>query len=285
VAAADRKIAMIMRFAAQAGIKLMPPTIGRSRGEWFISKSGSLVAPLSLVVGVGDKAADAHFEAAKTVRWPTIWSFLEWSEQNKGVLNRGALQALAKAGAFNGFGMGVERAHDVVSKWAEFKPGKKNGSQVAQTKAAIRADPAAVLLTQEDGETRMAFERAALGFTYWSSPWRINDRESTVLRLLEEGRIGDDADRRLRGKRRAFVVTGISRKKDKREREMAFVSLQSVTGTPVKGVIFASEWGELRKIMRIDGVYLIAGEFDRDGSFLIGNRGGKTLIDVDTITK
>ncbi len=264
----------------------MPPAIGHSRGRWFLTKSGALVAPLSLVMGIGERAAELHYQAAREHRWGSLESFLRWAEQNKKVLNRGALQSLAKAGAFAPFGVSPEHAHDLMGCWAGLKASKKNGTVSEQLVSYLAfgkdANGNAIFTTQEDGETRMHFERAALGFSYWHNPWSVNDRERTVMKLIDDRRIADESEKRLRGKRRAYVVSGIRKHTDKSGKVMAFLTLQSITGASTQGIVFGSLWKDVRKKVRVDGVYLVSGEFDPKGTYIVGGS-SKPFIDVDGV--
>lgn len=283
----DRKIVMIMRHAAQYGITLLPPAIGRSRGRWFISKSGALVAPLSLVMGVGEKAAELHFAEAQKHRWSDLTQFLQWAESNKKVLNRGALISLARAGAFAPFGISAEHAHDIVNTWSGFKANKKNGTQHTQLACALAFDkgagnPDTMFVTIEDGETRMQFERSSLGFSFWNNPWSISGREEKVLKLIEGERIADDQTRRLRGKRRAYQVSAIRKHVDSKGKLMAFLTFQSITGLSVQGIVFGSTWPLVRNKVRVNGIYLVAGEFDPKGTYIVGGS-KRPFIDVDAV--
>lgn len=263
----ERRVESMMRAATAAGVTILPPLIGQSGSQWAVTDSG-VRAPLSLLIGVGDKAADAVLAAGP---FDSGWKFLEWAETNGRLVNSKALKAMAQGGAFSVFKWSAESAVDLVTRWADCKASKGRGTKTEQARAMYRADKSRGTLMVSDAETRMEMERMALGFVFWRDPWKMRGRLGKVQRLIDEGRIASDRERSLRGRRRPFVVAGIRRHTDKKGKAMAFLTLLGPSGVKVSGVCFGSIWSKVSKSVRQDNAYLVTGNFDNKGSLIIGD--------------
>lgn len=276
----DRKIEVVMRQASAAGIKILPPAIGLSGGTWRIGKGNALIAPLSIVSGVGETAADHVRAAHRKHKFKTIFELLEWAEGNKGKINAGALKSCAKAGAFRTFRLPPAQAYDLIVAWSGFNPTKKNGTQLEQLKRQLEEDGGEVYRTIIDPEVRMSFEREALGFAFWHNPWNLNDRLNKIVRLSEAGRIHSHTETRLRDKRRPFLITSIRPHTDRKGGKMAFLTLSTIDGDTVKAVAFSRTWKKCRA--HVDNVYLIAGTFDNKGDYIVADM-KRPLVNLDGV--
>lgn len=278
--AQERKIEIIMRQAQASGIRILPPVVGYSSSSWKISKSGGLIAPLSIIAQVGEGAADTLAQAWKQYRWVTIFDFLEWCERNKGVVNSQALKSIARAGAMRTFRVTPSQAFDLVNAWSSYKASKKRGTQVHQLRQQIKEDGSDVYRTIDTPEIRMFYERDALGFAFWCNPWNINGRAEKVSRLVDAGRVHPHTERRMRDKRRPFLVTNVRPYTDKRGGKMAFITLAASDGTSVKAVAFSRTWKRCN--VKADHVYLICGTYDGKGDYIIADV-KRPCISVDSI--
>lgn len=265
-----RKVETYMRRARSRGIGLVAPVVGYSDSTWKILKDGRLLAPLSLVIGIGDEAADEVCRAFnRDGPWLDLYGFLAWAETHARVVTSKGVSALARAGAFRKW-CSVAEAVDAANVYAEVKKTKAAGTRADQTKHAIVAQAQHYRVTLDDDEIETGFERQALGFAFWRDAWEVKGRRKFARKLVVEGRLARD-DRqgdRTRGKRRAFCVRSVRLHRDRKGNQMAFLDLESVEGRSVKGVVFAS----VHKTCKVeeDRVYLLRGEVERDGSFLVG---------------
>ena len=276
----DRKIEVVMRQAQQAGIKILPPAIGLSGGTWRIGKGDTLIAPLSIIGGVGETAAEHVRAAHKKHKFKTIFEFLAWAQDNRGKINSGAIKSCAKAGAFRTYKLPPAQAFDLVNAWSSYKPSKGRGTQLDQLERQLQEDGGEVYRTIIDPEVRMAFERDAIGFSFWHNSWNLNDRLNKIVRLSEAGRVHSHTERRLRDKRRPFLVTSIRHHTDRKGGKMAFLTLSTIDGDTVKAVAFSRTWKKCK--VRVDNVYLIAGTFDNKGDYLIADL-KRPCINIDGV--
>lgn len=265
---ADRKIEVVLRAAARSGLTVSPPEVRTSSSRWRIVDDFHIVAPLSLVPGIGDDSAEKIHEAYREHRWTKLSQFLRWAEENKKAANSKVVGALACSGAFKCLGASLVKARDISTVYSEVK----SKSRLKGLEQAVREGR--VFRTKDDPEIEMSIERSCLGFNFWHSPWNVYDRAGKVARLRAAGKCPSAKDRASLGKRHAFLVTGIRLHTDKKGKQMAFVSFQDTEGNPVKGICFASVWAEIREKPFVGRAYLVCGKFDRQrGDFMVERTG------------
>lgn len=275
-----RKIEVVMRSAQKSGVALEPPSIAKSCSRWTISGEKNIIAPLSIVPGVGDDSADAIAAAYEKHRWKTLSQFLAWAEDNKRVANCRAICALASAGAWSCFGCSLVRARDIARVYQS----STSRNRLKTLEAAIRVGE--VFKTKPSQEIEMSIEHAGLGFNFWRSPWTINDRAGKIDRLRRLGKIPDAKDRISFGKRYPFLLSGIRHHTDKKGNAMAFLSLETPEGDPVKGLCFSSVWASMDDKPLTGRVYLVAGKFGHDrNDFIVDRTGTKhpSFRDIDAV--
>jgi len=279
----ERKLASMMRAAADSGVKLRPPMIGLSSDEWLIYDD-HLRAPLSIIIGVGDGAAKAVFEWARSCKpKPTLSKFIEWSWANKRVVNTRALTALAHSGAFNSLVPGdpagrTEAIVDAISELVGRKP--KSPSAAAAIVSEIVLSPThPARVTIPSVLTRAAWESQYIGFRHWYSSWRLNGRDRKAEKMLACGRIASPSERG--SGYRAFVVTALRKHKDRRGRTMAFIDAHIYRGSVSRMVVFSDAWAAIAGSIRVDGAFAVKCAYDREGALLVTKSPG--LLDLDAI--
>ena len=278
----ERKVESFMRAAQRSGLQVLRPTIARSGGQWRISKSGALVAPLSMIVGVGEEAGDRLRAAWLEHKWPDIWSFLQWCDENKSAANSRVVKALAASGALDPLGVDRFKARDITGVFADLRSSQKNGPRAQQVKK-MAADPSSGLfITPDTGLVKLAMEREAFGFAFWSNPWTINRRVEKIAALEDQGKIASESEPRMRGMRRAFHVVSVRKHTDKKGHEMAFATMESPSGRRVDALLFSRAWKEHKKKLRQDAVCLVGGEFDSKGVYIVSDR-NMSVMDVDRL--
>jgi len=279
-----RKVEILMRHARSRGCKLIAPIVGVSGSRWQALKDGRLLAPLSLIVGIGDAAADGIVEAFREHKWSNLYEFLKWAETHGRMVSSRALTSMAQAGALRKW-CSVSHAIDAASVYAEAKKSKVNGTRADQTKAAIEGQARHYRTTIDDEETESSFERHAFGFVFWRDPWEMKGRRAYAEQLIADGRLPEDtrSGDRVRGKRRAFCVRNVRKHTDKKGNAMGFLDLETATGRSVRGVVFSRVWEGCRKRIAEDRVYLIRGEYGSDGAYLL--EGKDPVISLDEAMK
>jgi len=268
---AIRKVEVVMRAAKKSGLTLLPPDVTSSSSAWAVVGPSKLLAPLSIIPGVGDAAAEMIAEAAGSSKWGTLSKFLAWAEKNKKAANSRVVCALANGGAFRSLGVCLTKAHDVAKVYQS----APSGSRLKHVEAAARAG--SLLKTKRDPEIEMSIERSAIGFNFWHSPWSVNGRSEKIARLRELHKIPDAGDRVSFGKRYPFLLSAIRKHVDKKGNEMAFLSLESPEGDPVKGLCFSSVWKSIGDRPLVGRVYLISGKYGNDRTDFIVEKSGTSF--------
>lgn len=268
----ERKIEVIMRAASKAGIRLSPPTLAGSAGLWSITGPKSLLAPLSIVPGIGYEAAERIHAAWSKERWPRIMSFFAWADTNRKSANAKAIVGMACVGAFSNAFPGSSINPSAARDLATYFAASKKKSKLRDLEFALKTDRQSVLRTKNDPEIAMSIERAGLGFNFWRSPWTLNDRLGKIERMREAGKLPTPGDRSSNGKRWPFMLQGVHLHVDRKGKLMAFLSLAGPEGETIKGVCFASVWPDPQP--KVGGVYLISGSYDRKkGDFMVERSG------------
>lgn len=276
----ERKVEVMMRKVRLSGVKIRAPLIGVSGGQWVIDTDGSLIAPLSLIKGMGENAANEVLAAATKEKWADVWAFLTWAESHGRAVNAKTLAQLARAGAMRRM-CKTNLAVDITAAFAVSKK-KKSQTRTEAARHLIENFPNRFCLTLADFNTYAVFEKVAFGFTFWRDAWAHNNRAAKAQRLEDEDRIASETDDHLQGKRRAYLLSGMRKFKDRKGNEMAFLSLNSRNGRTVKGIAFSRTWPHIKDVVRTDRVYLVRGNFDREGGYLI-DKGERPFVDIDDV--
>lgn len=280
----ERKIEVVMRAAARAGIELRPPSIAGSSSKWVRVEDKVLLAPLSLIPGVGDGSAEAVHDAWQRHRWPKVWGFLRWADENRKLCNSKAVVGMACVGAMCGAFPATPihpcSARDIATYFAE----SKKKSKIKDLESAMVTDRKSVLRTVKDDEIAMSIERTGLGFNFWRSPWNVLDRAGKVQRMRDAHKLPLASEKSANGKRWPFIVNGIHVHKDRKGNKMGFLTMATPEGDSVKGVCFSSIWG--KESVVAGAAYLVSGSFDRSkGDFIVAKSGTShpSFRDLDAI--
>ncbi len=97
------KISIFMDECTQMGLKVLGPDVNESRDKFFVNKSGDLRFGMAAIKGVGAGAVDdIVIERDKKGEFKSVFDFVE--RVNLQSVNKKNMEALAMAGAFDGFG-------------------------------------------------------------------------------------------------------------------------------------------------------------------------------------
>ena len=274
-------------FAARCeemGIEILPPDVNLSDHE-FVVVEGNIRFGLDAVKGVGYAAV----EAMKTARedggpFTSLWDFCERVDGRS--VNRRAIEALIKAGAFGSTGASrqgmlnvLEQAQAAGSKMqqdAEIGQGSifdlaEDTGPAAGSAAAAFAAPKHPPITGEEFDQKelLAFEKEAIGIYISAHPLKeVRD----ALRKKTDGSISE----LLQGKDGAWITTGgiitAARKLMTRKGDpMMFATLDDLEGN-VEMLVFAKVLAEYPGELQADEIVLVRGRIEH------GEGGKRTLI-------
>ncbi len=272
----DERIARTRAEAEKAKIRILPPDAERS-GAAACVEGDAVRYGLGAVKHVGERAAQAIEEARERIGpFASLGQLLE--EVEGGILNRGSLEALTGAGAFDF--LGVERSRIVA--------GIPTALAVANRARARREHGALALFGDADtapvdrfpeappwtDAERLEHERGALGF-YWSGHpgkelRRAFPAASSGIRAVRRG-----ADRR------AVTVVGLVRSLEKRMtrrgQRMGKFRVEDDTGA-ISVVAFSEAWRDAPEL-ELEPAVLVRGALRvRSGEDGSGGRGAPAEI-------
>ncbi|MBK8976474.1 MAG: DNA polymerase III subunit alpha [Planctomycetes bacterium] len=263
------KLKEYVDYARHVGIRILPPDVTRSRA-WFSVEDGEIRYGLGAIKGVGTRLAE-NIGAERDGHGP--YASLEdlCSRLDAQILNRGALEALTKAGSFDTLEPsrratmeGLEAALRASATAREDRrrgQGSLFGFGEAPPAPSAAKDGAAPL-EWSDAE-RLAYEKEALGFYLSGHPFerrgrflaRLAGNDSATVRGLPNGE----------SVRVAGMLTGVQtivvRNGRNAGKKMARCTLEDLEGS-LKVVVFARTYDELRDKLVDDSIVFVTGRIE-----------------------
>jgi DNA polymerase-3 subunit alpha len=257
--------------ARRVGIRILPPDVNRSFQEFNV-EDGSIRYGLGAIKGVGSRLAEGiAAECGARGPYTSLETFCE--RQDPTLLNKGALEALTKAGAFDtiepsrkGTIAGLEpaiRAANQKRRDRLLGQGSLFGFDAPPPSAADRREQRASEWSEME---RLSLEKEALGFYLSGHPFekrgrfftRIAGQTSADLSTLDhhaEVRIAG----MISGLREVVIKNGRNAGK-----KMARFQLEDLEGA-VPVVVFARTYELVRHKLADDAIVVMRGRVDRQG--------------------
>jgi DNA polymerase-3 subunit alpha len=192
------KLRVLMNDAKSFDITLLPPDINRGVYRFEPISDKVVQYGLGAVKGTGQSAVEAIIEARKEGGdFKSLFDFCARVDRTR--INKRSVEALVKAGAFDG--LGIERASLVASIPLAFDYAETQAANADQgglfdfgdSHAASTQEPALVPAAAWSIKERLTFEKAALGF-YLSG--HLFDQSADEVRLFAKRRNADIIDSR-----------------------------------------------------------------------------------------
>lgn len=267
------KVVEYIEECRRIGIDVRPPDINSSRSDFtVVHPKGGTGQPfirfgLAAIKGVGERAVLSIIEARE--RGGPIRDIFDFCERiDAQAVNRGVVEALIKAGAFDTTGamrkalmLALDRA---LQMGVEAQRDKASG-QLSMFGGGGSEEPPPALSTQEWTEAEMlAQEKSVLGFYVTSHPL------STHAEMLRKFASADCADIQHLPEETEIVVGGmISRVRlvtTKSERnagsKLAVIVFEDVTGS-VEAVVYSEDLEKYRDLIGPDRLVFLRGKVDR----------------------
>ncbi len=266
------KLAMYVRRCRQTGIEILPPDCNASE-EVFSVEAGAIRFGLAAVKGVGEGAAAAIVEARKREGPFTSISHLLRSLPARAA-NHKVLEALAKAGCFDAFGLSRQALVSNLETLMDMAGREREQAALGQG-FLFDALPSDTLEASLGGEPetdeiqRLAWEREALGFYLSGHPL---NQYGDQLAMFADTTVGELPNRVAEGWER--VMTGglitalktipIKKKGPSQGRKMATFFLADPTGS-VRVVVFPDLYDTVKKLLKNDVPVLVTAVPKGDG--------------------
>jgi DNA polymerase-3 subunit alpha len=268
------KVREFVEAARRAGIELLPPDVNRS-SRFFDVEGPAIRFGLGAIKGIGTKAADSV--AAERERSGTYASLDDFCERvDPAFVNKAAMEALAKAGAFDGLGPSRQQAFAAIDAAmrasAAARADRRRGQRLLfGAPDATEAPPAAPATVSEWPEhERLACEKEALGFYLSGHPFekrgrffaRIAGHTSATIRRLDKD-TGAKTEVRLAGMLVGIRVVQIKSGRNAGQK-MAKFTLEDLEGS-VPVTCFARTYQDFKDAISEDAIVFVRGRVDAQG--------------------
>ena len=260
------KLAFYIAEARHMGLSIMPPDVNHSQLRFSVS-AGVIRFGLGAIKGVGGGAAEAIIAQRQAGR--PFSGLLDFCERIDAGLNRRVLENLAKAGAFDSFGL--KRAQvfsllDEAMQRAQHTVADRRNGQGSLFALLAPQESTVLQLTPPDvpeWERRelLSYEKELLGFYVTGHPTdQFADLIQTfqIETIAELSVLGDGVGTRVGG-----IVSHIDIKRSKKDnRPWAILTLES-REAEVECMIFADRYAECAEILKADALVFVEGALSR----------------------
>ncbi len=260
-------VAKYLREAQENGIRILPADINESEAEFSVENE-AIRFGLAAIKKVGESAVESILQGRERVgRYVSLAQLC--GEVDTRLVNKGVLEALVRAGAFDGFGVSRARLAAAID-------GAMEGAQRA---ARAHASGQEKLFGAEEGEghvprdhypdveewsemERLAREREALGFYFSGHPLQRHLKELEGLATHSSGELGSLPAGTLVSV--GGIMAGLSRRKTRKgEKTMATFKLEDMDGS-VEVVVFPELYTRSQTIFMEEPPVLVTGRLETD---------------------
>jgi DNA polymerase-3 subunit alpha len=278
------KVVLYRGDAEERGLTVHPPDIASGRHA-FTVKDGEIIFGLGAVKGVGEGAIEAVVKARNRVgKFNSLYHFCD--EVDYHFVNRGAMEALIKCGAFDGFGARRPQLLAILEDAMRAGKKKQEDEEIGQDtlfRGKFRPpEPPLPDVPELEELDKLRFEKETLGFylsghpldTYRSDLIAFSSHTTAEFLELNTGsdengnnifnaRNGRNSRTRAgRDKGPEYIIggllAGIRRVTTKKGDPMAFASLTDFEGT-IEIVVFPSSYQDVMSQLIEDAVVFCRG--------------------------
>ena len=239
----------------KSGVPVLPPHINESGREFSVSV-GNIRFGLNAVAKAGSAAVEAMLEARKSGPFLSFWDFLLRVDLR--VINKGVLENLVRAGAYDGLGAHRNQLLEVLPRWLDLAGRYSEDTQqlgLFEEDATLEEGPELPGLPEPEKAEILAMEKDTLGIYLSGHPVeeaasRIQKYSYFTVEDLAFWRGGEETRVVLGG-----MVSGRKEKYTKKGDPMGFFDLEDQTGK-VEVVCFPRTWEECKPAV-VNGALLV----------------------------
>jgi DNA polymerase-3 subunit alpha len=269
------KLAKFVSEARRIGVPILPPDINTSDVNFTIEGNGVRYGLAGLKnVGVG--AAEAIVRERQE-HGPFL-NLLDFLKRLRGKVNRKAVEALIKAGAFNCFDPDRAKLLAGLEKEMAKAASEKLFYQDRQYSLFDSIEPGPVCtpmeaVVKDDGAAILTWEKDAFGFYFSAHPLQKYQLEYEALGLVPLEEIAARSDNELVAI--GGVIAERKLRRDRRNREYLIVKLEDFNSA-VEVMVFADLLEANRDVLVPDKMVIVIGRVKtRAGSTAVDTRGGE----------
>ena len=262
------KVALYIADCRRMGIEIMPPDINESDTYFTVVGEKRIRFGLAAVKNVGLGAIESIVKARAIKPFASLSDFASRVDMRQ--CNRRALESLIKCGAFDS--LKGHRAQylaimdDVLAQGQSLQKDRENGqiSMIALMDDAVQEEYLNDRLLDIEpfsDKERLVMEKEMLGLFISGhpvEPYRaLLDGMHNLVRCAELNEVGDNKQVRLAG-----VVLNVRKLYTRKNKEMAFVTLEDLTGS-VELVIFPDLYEKRAALLAEDNLLVAEGRTDQ----------------------
>ncbi len=254
-------------------LNLLPPDVNRGEFQFTVDEDNNIIYGLGAIKGLGEGPVEAILTARKDGPFTDLFDFCARVDSRK--INKRALEALVRSGAFDRLGPGVDLDYDRAVLYAAIGEAVKAAEQSAANASAGMSDlfGEVVPSAAADGDVYQDFRQVRR----WSNKERLNgeketlglyltghpiDEYETEMKHLVSARIADLKPEKNKQKVAGLVV-GFRVMKTKRGDSMAFITLDDRTGR-IEVAVFADTFSQHRDKLVKDALLVVEGQISHD---------------------
>jgi len=255
----------------EMGIKVLPPDIN-SCDVYFQAKGSEIQFGLAAIHNVGENAIRSIMAARDELgEFRDIHQFCEKVDSR--TVNKRVLEALIKAGAFDGLGYRRKALFDSLDKVLEQAQKTQKDRASGQKGLFAFAEPTNQQQTAKGADItdtgewperlKWAYEKEAVG--YYLSGHPLSDYEAELNRFTSMSI--SDLSEECSGQEvtLAGVITGLRKLRNRKGESMATFVLEDLAGT-LEVVVFPSTYQKARELLESDSPILVNGRCDIDSN-------------------
>ncbi|MBP5233045.1 MAG: DNA polymerase III subunit alpha [Planctomycetes bacterium] len=281
------KVVMYTENAEEMGIKVLPPDVNESGAYFTVTPDKNIRYGLTAIKGVGDAAIEGmEQERAKGGLFKSLFDFCERVDLR--AINKGTIEAMIKAGAFDS--LGGHRAQYVAALEKAIQNGQaEQKNRASGQESLFGGDDEEVEIPLPDvpeweEPVKLQFEKEVLGFYASNHPL---SHYSGLIKTF--GNANTASIKTLRDKSHVTIggmIGKVMKKIDKNDRQWAIVTLEDLHGT-VDVLVFAKSYEEFAPLLTPDALVFVSGEVStsrdpENPSIMMGKHDRVTLMDNAT---
>lgn len=257
------KVVQYTEDARHNGIDVLPPDINESGAYFTVTADKNIRYGLSAIKGVGDKAVEAmEKERAENGSFGSLYDFCERVDLH--MLNKGAIEALIKAGAFDS--MGAFRSQYAAALEAAVSSGQsaqkaKNSGQCSLFGGMEEEiQPELPRMPEWEDNLKLQMEKEVLGIYVSSHPlasFAPQIKMFSNARVDKLTEINDGTIITIGG-----LIASVNVRTDKKDRRYAQLMLEDLDGS-VRVMVFSKQFEEFKEMLIEDEVVFLQGKLDR----------------------
>jgi DNA polymerase III, alpha subunit (EC 2.7.7.7) len=267
------KVVTFIEECRNMNLNLLPPDVNSGEFQFTVDDDNNIIYGLGAIKGLGEGPVDNIIEARADGSFKDLFDFCARVDSRR--VNKRALEALVRSGAFDRLGPGVDIDYDRAVMYVALAEAVKAAEQQSANASAGMGDLFGAVVPSGDADESVyqEFHRVRR----WSIKERLNGEKET-LGLYLTGHPIDEYDKELSN----FVSSRIAALKPDKNKQtvaglvvaarvmrtrrgdnMAFITLDDRTGR-VDVAIFSDTYNEYREKLVKDALLVVEGQVSND---------------------